>query len=115
MQTVEKKGFTIGYIVTVSLGSQSNGPKFEEIVQQDGNIYYCGMYPVYVEDVDREEIENPVSIVKEPAGSTVHFLDMEILQSTPGVSQIKMYDKRDQMGTVEDYRKYPPRETRLST
>ena len=39
MQTVEKKGFTIGYIVTVSLGSQSNGPKFVEIVKQDVNIY----------------------------------------------------------------------------
>ena len=62
-------------IVTVSLGSQSNGPKFEEIVKQDGNIY-GGMYPVYVEDVDGEEIENPVSIVKEQAGSSVHFLDI---------------------------------------
>ena len=96
----------IDYIVTVSLGSQSNGPKFEEIVTQDGNIY-GGMYPVYVEDVDGEEIENLVSIVKEQAGSTVHFLDMEISQSTPGDSPIKMYDKRDHMGTLENYRKYP--------
>ena len=61
---------------------------------------------MYVEDVDGEEIENPVSI-KEQAGSTVHFLDMKILQSTPGISQIKMYDERDHMGTLEDYRKYP--------
>ena len=89
-------------IVTVSLGLQSNGSKFEEIIKQDGSIY-GGMYPVYVEDVfDGEAIENPVSIVKEPAGSTIHFLDMDILQSTPGVSQIKMYDKREHMGTVED-------------
>ena len=63
---------------------------------------------MYVEDVDGEEIENPVvDIVKEQAGSSVHFLDMEILQSTPGVSQIKIYDKRDHMGTLEDYRRYP--------
>ena len=39
---------------------------------------------------------------------------MDILYSTPGVSQIKMYDKRDHMGTLEDYRKYPHIETRLS-
>ena len=45
---------------------------------------YGGMHPVYVEDVDGEEIENLVSTVKEQVG-TVHFLDMEILQSTPGV------------------------------
>ena len=76
---------------------------------------YGGMYPVYVEDVDREEIENPVFLVKEQAGSTaVHFLDMEILQSTPWVSKIKMNDKRDHMGTWEDYRKYPHIESRLS-
>ena len=51
------------------MGSQSNGPNFEEFVEQDGNVY-GGMHPVYVEDVDGEEIENPVSIVKEQAGST---------------------------------------------
>ena len=42
-------------MVTVSLGSQSNGPKFEAIVKQDGKAY-GGMYLVYVEDVDGEEI-----------------------------------------------------------
>ena len=93
-------------IVTVSLGLQSNGSKFEEIIKQDGSIY-GGMYPVYVEDVDGGEIENPVSIVKEQAGSSLHFLEMEILQSTPGASQINVYDKQDDMGTLEDYRKCP--------
>ena len=39
---------------------------------------------------------------------------MEILQSMPGVSQIKMYDKRDHMRTLVDDRKYPHIETRLS-
>ena len=72
------------------------------------------MYPEYVEDIDREEVENPVSIIKEQARSIVHFLDLEILQSTPGVSQIKIYDKRDHMGTLEDIRKYPHIETKLS-
>ena len=69
---------------------------------------------MYVKDVDGEERENPLSIVKEQAGSSVHFLDMEILQSTHGVSQIKVHDKRDDVGTLEDYRKYPRIETRLS-
>ena len=79
-------------ILLVSLGSQSNNTKFEQIVKQDKNIY-GGMYPVYVDD--GEEIHKPVSIVKEQARSTVHFLNMEILQSTPGVSQIKIYDNRE--------------------
>ena len=30
----------------------------------------------------------------------LHFLDMEIVQSKPGVSQIRMYDKRDHMETL---------------
>ena len=40
---------------------------------------------------------------------------MEILQSAPGVSQIRMYDKRDHMlETLKQYRRYPHIETRLS-
>ena len=44
----------------------------------------------------------------------MHFLDMEIVQSKPGVSQISMYDKRDHMATLAEYRRYPHVETRLS-
>ena len=54
------------------------------------------------------------SIIKEQSGETVHFLDMEIVQSKPGVSQIRMYDKRDHMETLAEYRRYPHVETRLS-
>ena len=79
-------------ILTVLLGSQTEGPTFEQIIKQQGNI--CGgMYPSFTEDADCEEIENPISIVKEQSRETVHFLDMEIVQSKPGVSQIRMYDK----------------------
>ena len=101
-------------IVTVSLGSHNGGPTFEQIIKKEGNIY-GGMYPLYVKDVNGEEIDNPISIIKEQTGDTVHFLDMEILQSIPGVSQIKMYDKRDHMETLENYRRYPHVETRLLT
>ena len=59
------------------------------------------MYPSFIEDADGEEIENPISIVKEQSGETVYFLDMEIVQSIPGVSQIRMYDKRNHMATVD--------------
>ena len=72
------------------------------------------MYPSFIEDADGEEIENPISIVKEQSGETVHFLDMEIVQNKPGVSQIGMYDKRDHMATLAEYRRYPHVETRLS-
>ena len=72
------------------------------------------MCPSFIEDADGEKIENPISIVKEQSGETVHFLDMEIVQSEPGVSQIRMYDKRDHMATLAEYRRYPHVETRLS-
>ena len=67
-------------IITVSLGSQTEGPAFEHIIKQQENVY-GGMYPSFIEDADGEEIENPISIVKEQSGETVHFLDMEIVQS----------------------------------
>ena len=72
------------------------------------------MYPSFIEDADGEEIENPISIVKEQSGETVRFLDMEIAQSKPDVSQIRMYDKRDHMATLAEYRRYPHVETRFS-
>ena len=71
------------------------------------------MYPSFIEDADGEEIENPISIVKEQSGETVHFLDMEIVQSKPGVSQVRMYDKQDHTATLAEYRRYHV-ETRLS-
>ena len=95
----------IDAIRTVSLGSQTEGPTFEKIIKQQGNIY-GGMYPS-LKDADGEETENPVSIAKEQSGETVHFLDVEIVQSKPGVSQIRMYDKRDHVATLAEYRRYP--------
>ena len=71
------------------------------------------MYPSFTEDADGEEIENLISIVKQ-SGERVHFLDMEIVQSKPGVSQIRMYDKRDHMATYAECSRYPHVETRIS-
>ena len=48
------------------------------------------MYPSFIDDAHGEEIEHPISIAKGQSGETVHFLDMEIVQSKPGVSQIRM-------------------------
>ena len=69
------------------------------------------MYPSFIEDADGEEIENLISIVEEQSGETVHFLDMEIVQCKPGLSQIRIYDKRDHMATLADYRRYHHVET----
>ena len=100
-------------ILTVSLGSQTEGPTFEQIIKQQGNIYGW-MYPsLFIKD-DGEEIENRTSIVKEQSGETVHFLDMEIVQSKPGASQIRRNDKRDHAVTLAVYRRYPHAEARLS-
>ena len=97
-------------ILTASWGSQTDGPTFEQIIKQQGNIY-GGMYPSFMGDADGEEIENPISIAKEQSGETVHFLDREIVQSKPGVSKIWMCDTRDHMATLAEYRRYPHVET----
>ena len=39
---------------------------------------------------------------------------MTILQQVPGISQVRMYDKRDDMPTLRHYRKFPHVETILS-
>ena len=44
---------------------------------------------MYFEDVDGEEIENPVSIVKKQVGSTVHSLDMEIYKVRLGFRKLR--------------------------
>ena len=43
---------------------QTEGPTFEQTIEQQGNIY-GGRYPPFIEDADGEEVENPISIVKE--------------------------------------------------
>ena len=62
---------------------------------------YGGMYPEHILDGEGEQVANPVSITKEQRGPTVHFLDMDIYQSTPAVSRIRVYDKRDHMETLK--------------
>ena len=49
------------------------------------------MYPSFIEDADGEEIENLISIVEEQSGETVHFLDMEIVQSRSLTRVTKSY------------------------
>ena len=60
-------------IRTVPLGSQTEGPTFEKIIKQQGNIH-SGMYPSFIEDADGEEIGNPISIVKEQSEKQYIFL-----------------------------------------
>ena len=38
-------------ILAASLGSQTEGPTFEQIIKQQGNIY-DGTYPSFIEDAD---------------------------------------------------------------
>ena len=104
-------------ILTVAPGLPSRkGPTFEQIIKREGGEggVYGGMHPKHILDDEGEQVANPVSITKEQRGQTVHFLDMEILQSTPGVSQIQMYDKQDHIETLKQYRRYLHIETRLS-
>ena len=72
------------------------------------------MYPTTVRDFDGSVRPSPISIVREQIGPSVHFLDMEIIQPLPGVCEVKMYDKRDNMPTLASYRKFPHIETTIA-
>lgn len=100
-------------ILTMTLGSKHNdGPVFEDIITQDG--FYGGMYPSHVRDAEGNQVPSPISITKEQAGDTVHFLDMRFLQPKPGTTEIQMYDKREHMESLKDYRRFPHWETKLA-
>ena len=98
-------------IITVSLG-HTIGPMLQDIILQDGVFF--GMYPTTVRDFDGSVRPSPISIVREQIGPSVHFLDMEIIQPLPGVCEVKMYDKRDNMPTLASYRKFPHIETTIA-
>ena len=72
------------------------------------------MYPTIVLDFENQQVPTTVSILREQKGSSVNFLDMTILQQVPGISQVRMHDKRDDMPTLRHYRKFPHIETVLS-
>ena len=73
-----------------------------------------GMYLEHILDDDGKKVAKPQATTKEQRVKTVHILGIGVLQSTPGVSLTRMYDKRDHMETLKQYHRYPHIETRLS-
>ena len=98
-------------ILTVSPGHVT-GPSLEEVIFQGGT--FGGMYPKEVLDFEGQSVPTTVSILREQRGSSLNFLDMTILQQVPGISQVRMYYKRDDMPTLRHYIKFPYVETILS-
>ena len=85
-------------IITVSLG-HTIGPTLQDIILQD-DVFF-GMYPTTVREFDGSVRPSPIiSIVREQIGPSVHFLDMEVIQPLPGVCEVKIYDKRDNMPII---------------
>ena len=89
----------IGDTITVAQGLPNRkGPTFEQKIKWQGEEgVYSELYPEHIPDDEGEQVANPASITKKERGQTAHFLDLEILQSTPGVSQTRVYEKRDDM------------------
>ena len=91
-----------------------SGISLADIISQEGTFY--GMYPTTVLDFDGNVRPSPVSIVQDQQGPNVHFLDnMQIMQLSPGICDVKMYDKRDSMPALASYKKLPHIETTVST
>ena len=113
-QFATKTKLYIDDIFTVSLGHMS-GLLLMNVISQEGTFY--GMYPTTtVLDFDGNVRPSPISIVEDQQGPNVHFLDiMQIVQLSPGICDVKMYDKRDSMPALASYRKFPHIETTVST
>ena len=86
-----------------------HGISLTDVISQEGTFY--GMYPTTVLDFDGNVRPSPISIVQDQQGPNVHFLDMQIIQLSPGICDVKMYDKRDSMLALASYRKFPHIET----
>ena len=83
-------GSTKRYIddtITVSLG-HTIGPSLQDIIFQNGVFYV--MYPTTVREFVGSVRPFPISIVREQIGPSIHFLDMEIIEPSPGVYKVKM-------------------------
>ena len=86
------------------------------VISQEDTFY--GMCPTTVLsiDFDGNVRPSPISIVQDQQGPNVHFLDnMQIMQLSPGICDVKMYDKRGSMPALASYRKFPHIETTVST
>ena len=91
-----------------------SGISLTDVISQEGTFY--GMYRTTVLDFDGNVRPSPVSIVQDQQGPNVHFLDnMQIMQLSPGICDVKMYDKRDSMPALASYRKFPHIETTVFT
>ena len=76
---------------------------------------FYGMYPTTVLDFDGNVRPSPISIVQDQQKSNAHFLDMQIMQLSSGICDVKMHGKRDSMPALASYRKFPHIETTVST
>lgn len=105
-------------IVTIPLACQQGGLQFSEVVFGGTKMYppscetYSGMYDKLVYDLDGKLVPTSIDITCEQRGSGVHFLDMEVVQDGSGTTHLKMYDKRDAMATLANYRRFPHSETK---
>ncbi len=122
-------------IITIPLALQAGGLSFGDIIFS-GTKLFCerqgsmvndqwvvdirgcetlsGMYHKTMWNLDGELIPNTIELTCEQQGESVHFLDMEIVQDSSRTTHIRMYDKRDSMPTLVNYRRFPHVETKLS-
>ena len=74
------------------------------------------MYPTIVLGFDGNVRPSPILILRDQQRPSVHFLDMEIVQLSSEIYDVKMYDKRDSRpAAIASYRKFPHFETTVST
>ena len=72
------------------------------------------MYDSMIVDTEGGLIPTTIKLLREQVGCSAHFLDMKIIQDGIRGIQVQMYDKRDAMPSLQNYRKFPHIETKLA-
>lgn len=111
-------------IITVPLATQQGGLSFGDIIFKGTKVFIgrkglametmSGMYDRMIMDLDEKLVPTTIAVTREQMGTSVHFLDMMLVQDGNSGTHVKMYDKRDEMTSLRSYRRYPHIETKLS-
>jgi hypothetical protein len=64
------------------------------------------VYPTKVRDADGSEVCNPMHLNLEREGKQVHYLDLDITVTNNGLFHTKVYNKRDHLQALHDYRNF---------
>ena len=64
------------------------------------------VYPTEVRDADGSKVRNPMQLNLEREGKHIHYLDLDITVLNNGIFHTTLYNKRDHLEALHDYREF---------